>query len=112
MTTLLIVQTDGQWPFELKHFDASVKCPIGRYEKDGVCTDCPANTYSNTVGSTKCTDCSDDLKTITTGSDSESDCTGLSFLKWKFPVNNIETPQSWAAILQLIKTLNLVSPIQ
>ncbi|XP_063678884.1 uncharacterized protein LOC134814654 [Bolinopsis microptera] len=54
-----------------------VKCPIGRYEKDGVCTDCPANTFSNTVGSTKCNDCSDDLKTITTGSDSESDCTAL-----------------------------------
>lgn len=57
----------------------SVKCPIGRYEKDGICTDCPANTFSNTVGSTKCTDCQSSLKTVTTGSDSESDCTSTKF---------------------------------
>ena len=59
------------------HCNSSVKCPIGRYEKDGVCTDCAANTYSKAIGSTKCTDCPGSLKTITTGSDSESDCTGV-----------------------------------
>ena len=59
----------------------SVKCPIGQYEKDGVCTECAVNTYSDAVGSTSCTDCPNSLKTITTGADSESDCTGNTFYR-------------------------------
>ena len=51
---------------------------MGQYEKDGVCTKCAVNTYSDAVGSTKCTECPNSLKTITTGADSESDCTGTS----------------------------------